>query len=272
MLKKFLLQRFIGILYVKYFPVIWGRRKMKNFYIYGWNHNPIWDAAEADHFVENGYRLNWSGDWIANVGSSRGIGLVVYGCDKKYQRDNEEIVRTTVEKDKWDNSNASWVNVRTDEQAAKDLVSKLLNVVSYDSKEDKLYNGRYDLKSVGRETLHLVKSELENMVESFPINEARAKMGLETWEEFENLETKTRYHLNVQPKSKINYFGGDQHGLCQWWHENGQLWYEGKFVKGEEQGLSQSWYNDGQPKSRLNYVKGKLISSERWDENKMKKK
>ena len=140
---------------------------MKNFYMYDWTHNPIWDAAEVDHFVDNGYRLNWSGDWIANVGSSRGIGLVVYECEGKYRTVGKEIGDATVGTKAWLERPfpGCWTNVKSDEAAARELVKEIYDKVPYDPGKDKLYNGNYNLTSVSRGMRELIGSELELRVE-----------------------------------------------------------------------------------------------------------
>jgi hypothetical protein len=58
------------------------------------------------------------------------------------------------------------------------------------------------------------------------------------------------------------------HGICRYWHENGQLELEINYVNGEREGLSRFWWSNGQLGEETNYVNGKEEGlSRRWHEN-----
>ena len=62
----------------------------------------------------------------------------------------------------------------------------------------------------------------------------------------------------IKRENFINLYNekGEEHGVWEDYHENGQLAYRGNYVNGEEQGVWESYYSNGQLYYRANYVNG----------------
>lgn len=69
-------------------------------------------------------------------------------------------------------------------------------------------------------------------------------------------ETFKSYFFKPLKVEQNNYF--NLNGLCITWHPNGQLKYEGNYVKGKPNGLTKHWYPNDQLQCESNYnLKGK---------------
>jgi len=50
-----------------------------------------------------------------------------------------------------------------------------------------------------------------------------------------------------------------KHGICRWWHKNGQLWSEDNYLHGKQHGIQRAWYKNGELIYTKNYYHGKKI-------------
>jgi len=71
---------------------------------------------------------------------------------------------------------------------------------------------------------------------------------------------KEEFHSNGKLKSRINYQsktdGGKQHGLYEYYRENGRLHQKGNFKNGKQDGLWETYWKNGQLKWKGNYKDG----------------
>jgi len=72
---------------------------------------------------------------------------------------------------------------------------------------------------------------------------------------------KEEFHENGQLKSRINYQskndGGKEHGLTEFYYENGQLRSKGNNKDGKWHGLIEVYYENGQLRAKENFKDGK---------------
>jgi len=75
------------------------------------------------------------------------------------------------------------------------------------------------------------------------------------------------YHPNGQLQFKYPLLNGEMDGVCQCWHENGQLGVYEVYENGKKHGLRKEWYPNGNLKSQLGYYNGLPFGSHKsWYE------
>lgn len=67
-------------------------------------------------------------------------------------------------------------------------------------------------------------------------------------------------------ESRRPYLNGATHGLCRWWHRNGQLSEEWMSFRGMGHGWATSWHPNGQVKKRTYAEFGRPLEWVEYDE------
>ena len=75
------------------------------------------------------------------------------------------------------------------------------------------------------------------------------------------------WHDNGQLHIKENYKDGKRYGLSEWWYNNGQFLARINYKDGEWHGLCEWWYSDGQLEYRINYKDDKPHGLSEWWKN-----
>jgi len=55
---------------------------------------------------------------------------------------------------------------------------------------------------------------------------------------------------NITPKNDR----GQRHGIWEWYHPNGELWFKGNYLNGKSEGYWEWCYHDGEPHRREYYI------------------
>ena len=77
-------------------------------------------------------------------------------------------------------------------------------------------------------------------------------------------EIETYWHPNGALWTEIKYVGGKKNGIEVSWHENGQKAKEITYVEGRMVGKSTSWYTNGQKSQEGNYGEYTLSGCKKW--------
>lgn len=63
------------------------------------------------------------------------------------------------------------------------------------------------------------------------------------WESWQTRYSSGKWYIHKL--SERNFRDGNTHGKCEYWHENGQKWYEINHRNGKWHGKFEEWYKDG---------------------------
>lgn len=62
--------------------------------------------------------------------------------------------------------------------------------------------------------------------------------------------------LKARTERQAEIDGGKVHGVDEWYHENGKLWFRANFEYGEPVGVYEQYYDNGQLEIKANFIDG----------------